>query len=91
MPANKRVIGNTIVELIMAVHDAKPLLEHYENQLASSLSCDDRSHSMDRKFRYQLQDILNALARLKGAVAAGDPEEEVLLHIREISETKEPK
>lgn len=48
-------------ELSAAVSDAVPLLKHYENQLASSLSCDSRSHDNDREPRRQINAILNAI------------------------------
>lgn len=51
-------------ELSAAVKEARPLLKHYENQLASSLSCDSRSHDNDREYRRQLNAILKAESKL---------------------------
>ena len=51
-----------MVRLVAAVRDARPVLKHFENVLAASLSCDDRSHDGDREPRRQLNEILNALA-----------------------------
>lgn len=60
-------------ELETAVLEAVPLLKHYENQLASSLSCDSRSHDGDRECRRQLNAILEAAAKLKpSAESAND-------------------
>ena len=52
-------------ELKIAVMEAVPLLKHYENQLASSLSCDSRSHDGDREYRRQLNAILKAAVNLQ--------------------------
>ena len=51
-------------ELAAAVVEALPLLKHYENQLASSLSCDSRSHDQDREPRQQLTAIIESVSRL---------------------------
>ncbi len=50
--------------LAAAVSDAVPLLKHYRNQLASSLSCDSRSHDNDREPRRQINAILEAVNNL---------------------------
>ena len=60
-------------ELKIAVLEAVPLLKHYENQLASSLSCDSRSHDGDREPRRQLNAILEAAENLQpSAESAND-------------------
>lgn len=46
------------------LREALPLLRHYENQLASSLSCDSRSHDADRENRKILLDAIEAINRL---------------------------
>jgi hypothetical protein len=49
--------------LELAVKAAAPVLRHFENELASSLSCDSRSHDADRGPRAQLREILDALEK----------------------------
>ena len=51
-----------LVRLSDTVREAKPVLKHFENMLASSLSCDSRSHDADRKPRQLINAILDALA-----------------------------
>lgn len=51
--------------LYEAVLLAEPLLRHYENQLASSLSCDTRSHDDDREPRKRILSVLAALKEEK--------------------------
>ena len=48
-----------------AVKQALPLIQHYERQLAASLSCDDRSHDDDREPRRLLRAVLEALNALE--------------------------
>lgn len=49
---------------VKAVRAAEPYLKTFENMLASSLSCDSRSHDNDREPRRRINDVLNALAAL---------------------------
>lgn len=50
-----------MVRLLVAVREARSLLMHFENTLASSLSSDSRSHDGDREPRRKLCEVLNAL------------------------------
>ena len=52
-------------ELKIAVLEAVPLLKHYENQMASALSCDDRTGEGLHIYRRQLNAILEAAAKLQ--------------------------
>lgn len=56
-------------QLNAAVIEAIPLIKFFENRLASSLSCDSRSHDNDREPRRQLNAILDAAAKLQAASA----------------------
>jgi len=49
------------------VREARPILMHFENTLAASLSCDSRSHDTDREPRRKLCEVLNALDDLDKA------------------------
>lgn len=55
-----------------SVRAAEPLLKHYERQLASSLSCDSRSHDNDREPRRMLNAILDAIKPPNGALSDPD-------------------
>ena len=51
-----------LVRLLEAVRTAKPWIKGFENMLASSLSCDSRSHDADRQPRRDINAVLDALA-----------------------------
>lgn len=61
-----------LVRLSDTVREAKPVLKHFENMLASSLSCDSRSHDADRKPRQLINAILDALAAVDEPNDQGD-------------------
>ena len=62
--STEKVAGSNYTKLIDDLQKALPLLKHYENQLASSLSCDSRSHDADRENRMILLDAIEAINRL---------------------------
>jgi hypothetical protein len=64
-------------ELAAAVVEAVPLLKHYENQMASALSCDDRTGEGLHIYRRQLNAILKASENLK---PAGESANDKLTH-----------
>lgn len=63
--AKSTIYVGLLLQLKNSVEEAKPLLEHYENQLASSLSCDSRSNDNDKEPRKLLLNLLNSLNEVK--------------------------
>ena len=51
---------------------AMPLLQHFENQLASSLSADTNSHKRDREPRAHLNELIDALNEAMGITKGND-------------------
>jgi hypothetical protein len=55
---------NSRVRLENAARKARPWIKHFERMLASSLSCDSRSHDNDREPRADICDLLDAIDAL---------------------------
>lgn len=61
-----------LVRLFEAVKEAKPWIKGFENMLASSLSCDSRSHDDDRAPRRDINAVLHALTECESTSLVDD-------------------
>ncbi len=60
------ITAQKLARLLMALEKSLPVLKHFENQLASSLSSDSRSHDPDREARQALVELIAATEDVTG-------------------------